>query len=98
MPALETNETPVGTGPYTEVVSFQSQAFSLGKNPNYWQPDKQKIEGIQMLAFAGNDPANLATTNGETDWADQFIPDIENAFVAEDPDHRHFWFPRDRRR
>jgi peptide/nickel transport system substrate-binding protein len=91
--ALETNETPVGTGPYTEIISFESQAFSLGKNPHYWQPDKQKIEGIQMLAFAGNDPANLATTNGETDWADQFIPDIENAFVADDPDHRHFWFP-----
>ena len=51
-----------------------------------------------MLAFAGNDPANLATTNGETDWADQFIPDIENAFVAKDPEHRHFWFPRDGRR
>lgn len=91
--ALETNETPVGTGPYTEVTSFQSQAFSLGKNPSYWQPDRQQIEGVQMLAFAGNDPANLATTNGETDWADQFIPDIENAFVAEDPDNRHFWFP-----
>ena len=46
-----------------------------------------------MLAFAGNDPANLATTNGETDWADQFIPDVENAFVAKDPEHRHYWFP-----
>ena len=82
-PANETNPTPVGTGPYTEVVNFQSQAFELHKNPNYWQPDKQQIEGIQMLAFAGNDPANLATTNGETDWADQFIPDIENTFVVQ---------------
>ena len=92
-PANETNPTPVGTGPYTEVVNFQSQAFELHKNPNYWQPDKQHIEGIQMLAFAGNDPANLATTNGETDWADQFIPDIDNTFVSKDKEHHHYWFP-----
>ena len=38
-----------------------------------------------MLAFAGNDSANLATINGQTDWADQFIPDIENTFVSKDP-------------
>jgi peptide/nickel transport system substrate-binding protein len=92
-PANETNPTPVGTGPYTEVVNFQSQAFELHKNPNYWQPDKQHIEGIRMLAFAGNDPANLATTNGETDWADQFIPDIDNTFVSKDKEHHHYWFP-----
>lgn len=92
-PANETNPKPVGTGPYTEVNNFQTQSFQLLRNPNYWQPDKQKIQGVQLLAFAGNDPANLATTNGETDWADQFIPDVKNAFVAKDPEHRHFWFP-----
>jgi peptide/nickel transport system substrate-binding protein len=92
-PAKETNENPVGTGPYTEVSNFQSQSYELRRNPEYWQPDRQKIEGIRMLAFAGNDPANLATTNGETDWADQFIPNIEDAFVSKDPEHRHYWFP-----
>jgi peptide/nickel transport system substrate-binding protein len=92
-PANETNPDPVGTGPYTEVTNFQTQSYQLLRNPNYWQEDAQKIEGIQMLAFAGNDPANVATTNGETDWADQFIPDIENTFVAKDPEHRDYWFP-----
>lgn len=92
-PAKETNQDPVGTGPYTEVTNFQSQSYELRKNPEYWQPDRQGIEGVRMLAFAGNDPANLATTNGETDWADQFIPNIENAFVSKDPDNRHYWFP-----
>lgn len=92
-PANETNPAPVGTGPYTEVTNFQTQSYQLLRNPNYWQEDGQKIEGIQMLAFAGNDPANLATTNGETDWADQFIPDIENTFVAKDPENRAYWFP-----
>jgi len=92
-PAKDTNGTPVGTGPYTEVTSFQSQSFDLGKNPNYWQPEKQKIAGIRMLAFAGNDGANLAAVNGEVDWAYQFMPDIEKSFVAKDPEHRQFWFP-----
>lgn len=92
-PANDTNGTPVGTGPYTEVVDFQAQSFQLGKNPHYWQPDKQRIEGIRLLAFAGNDGANLATINGEVDWAQSFIPEIEDSFVGRDPEHRHYWFP-----
>ena len=92
-PAKYTNAKPVGTGPYTEVDNFQTQSFELRKNPNYWQPDKQKIAGIQMLAFAGNDGANLAAANGDVDWAPQFIPNIEKTFVAKDKDHSHYWFP-----
>jgi len=92
-PTKFANEEPVGTGPYTEVTSFQAQSFDLGKNPEYWQPEKQKIEGIRMLAFAGNDGANLAAANGDVDWAPQFIPNIEEAYVAKDPEHRFFWFP-----
>lgn len=92
-PANETNETPVGTGPYTEVSNFQAQSFDLLPNPSYWQPDKQKIPGIRMLAFAGNDGANLAAIEGEVDWAPQFIPDIQTAYVDRDPEHRQYWFP-----
>lgn len=92
-PTTFANETPVGTGPYTEVVNFQAQSFELGKNPNYWQPEKQQIEGIRMLAFAGNDGANLAAANGDVDWAPQFIPNIEESYVAKDPENRFFWFP-----
>lgn len=92
-PTKFANEDPVGTGPYTEVTSFQAQSFDLGRNPEYWQPEKQQIEGIRMLAFAGNDGANLAAANGDVDWSPQFIPNIEEAFVAKDPEHRFFWFP-----
>ena len=92
-PAKFTNPDPVGTGPYTEVTNFQAQSFDLLRNPNYWQPEKQKIEGIRMLAFAGNDGANLAAANGDVDWSPQFIPNIEEAFVAKDPEHRFYWFP-----
>ena len=92
-PAKETNPEPVGTGPYTEVTNFQAQSFDLLRNPEYWQPDAQRIEGIRVLAFAGNDGANLAAANGDVDWAPQFIPNIEKAYVEKDPEHRFYWFP-----
>ncbi|WP_426300704.1 ABC transporter substrate-binding protein [Arthrobacter sp. R-11] len=92
-PEKDANAKPVGTGPYTEVANFQAQSFVLKKNPNYWQPEKQKIAGIKVLAFAGNDGANLAAANGDVDWAPQFIPNIEKTFIAKDKAHRHYWFP-----
>ncbi|MEJ1194182.1 ABC transporter substrate-binding protein [Pseudarthrobacter sp. CCNWLW207] len=92
-PEKDANAKPVGTGPYTEVDSFQAQSFVLKKNPNYWQPEKQKIAGIKMLAFAGNDGANLAAANGDVDWAPQYMPNIEKTFVSKDPEHRQYWFP-----
>ncbi|RZU63567.1 ABC transporter substrate-binding protein [Zhihengliuella halotolerans] len=92
-PGNEENPTPVGTGPYTEVSNFQTQSFDLLPNPNYWQPEKQKIPGVRMLAFAGNDGANLAAVNGDVDWAPQYMPDIQSTFVDKDPENRAYWFP-----
>lgn len=92
-PGNEENPKPVGTGPYTEVANFQAQSFELGKNPYYWQPEKQNIGGIRMLAFAGNDGANLAAISGDVDWTQTYMPDIQSTYVDKDPEHRHFWFP-----
>ena len=47
------NEEPVGTGPYTEVTNFQSQSFDLGKNPEYWQPEKQQVEAMVRMLLPG---------------------------------------------
>lgn len=92
-PAKYTNPNPVGSGPYTQVADFTSQSYELTKNAHYWQPGKQHIAGVKLLAFNGNDPANLATIAGQTDWADQYIPNIQSTFVARDPSHRAYWFP-----
>lgn len=92
-PAKYTNPSPVGSGPYTQVADFTAQSYELTKNPHYWQSGKQHIAGIKMLAFNGNDPANLATIAGQTDWADQYIPSIQTTFVNRDPKHRAYWFP-----
>jgi peptide/nickel transport system substrate-binding protein len=92
-PVKFTNENPVGTGPFTEITNFQNQIYEVGKNPNYWQEGKPYIDGLRFPAYPGNDQANLATINGENDWAGNFIPDIEKTFVAKDPENHGYWFP-----
>ena len=92
-PVKFTNETPVGTGPFTEVQNFQNQIWELHRNPNYWQEGKPMFEGFRFPSYPGNDQANLATVNGENDWAGNFIPDIEKTYVAKDPENNGYWFP-----
>ncbi|MCC6703855.1 MAG: ABC transporter substrate-binding protein [Thermomicrobiales bacterium] len=92
-PLTETMENPVGTGPFTNVTRFEAQYWQLEKNENYWQEGAPKIQGFRFPAYASNDQANLATINGENDWAANFIPEIESTFVARDPEHNHFWYP-----
>ncbi|MCT2546175.1 ABC transporter substrate-binding protein [Streptomyces atratus] len=93
-PAKDTNPDPVGSGPYTQVANFQSQSYELRKNPEYWQPKKQRIDGIRVLGFSGNDSANLAFVNGEADWTQSFIPEVDKSFVAKDPEHNKYWYPK----
>ncbi len=92
-PVTFANEEPVGTGPFTEVTRFEAQVWQLEKNPTYWQEGLPKFQGIRFPAYATNDQANLATINGENDWAGNFIPDIQKTFVDKDPEHNHYFFP-----
>lgn len=92
-PALYTNTTPVGTGPFTEILTFQGQSYDLGPNPHYWQAEQVQIPGVRMLAFGGNDAVTLAAASGDLDWVPGFIPNIEDVFVARNPEHHYFWFP-----
>ena len=55
--------------------------------------DHTSLPGIRMLAFAGNDSANLAAVSGDVDWAPQYMADIQTAYIDKDPVHRHYWFP-----
>lgn len=91
-PIKFTNENPVGTGPFTDVAVFQAQVYELHRNNSYWQEGKPYIQGIRIPAYPGNDQANLATVNGENDWADQFMQDIDKVYVSKDPENNHYWF------
>ena len=30
---------------------------------------------------------------GEIDWGSNFIADVDNTFVAADPENHHYWYP-----
>lgn len=92
-PVTFPNENPVGTGPFTEIGAFQPQYYEILKNPNYWQEGKPYFEGFRAPLYPNNDTASLSLVSGETDMASNFVPDIENTYVAKDPEHFHYWFP-----
>ncbi len=81
-PAKYPNDKPVGTGPFTELVNFQSQAYELDKNPNYWQPCKPSYKGIRVTAYSGNESQVAAWVAGEIDWAGTVLPNIDQAIIA----------------
>lgn len=89
-PVAFTNDTPVGTGPFTEVVNFSAQAYEVDKNPNYWQEGKPAFKGIVWKAFADSNAASLAMANGELDWSNQFIVDPAQNYVGDDQANRYF--------
>lgn len=83
---------PIGTGPYV-VGSFTPQLVTLTKNPHYWQPGKPLVTKVKIPSYSSNTSAELALRNGEIDWTNLYIPDIEKTFVAVDKAHNHYWFP-----
>lgn len=87
------NETPVATGPFTEVRLFRNQVYELGRNPHYWQPGRPRVEALRFPAYPSNDRANLALVFDEIDWAGNFIPAIDRVFVRRDPESHAYWFP-----
>lgn len=70
------NEEAVGTGPYM-VESTSSQAFTLTKNPEYWQEGKPTIEKLRYLGINDNNAAQSLLTTGKIDWTAMFIADTE---------------------
>ena len=86
------NPDPVGTGPFTEILRFNTQVWELGKNHNYWQKGKPYVEKLIFPTFSPNEQTTLALLSGKLDWAGAFIPAIQRIFVDKDPEHHHYWF------
>lgn len=92
-PVTFLNEEPVGTGPFT-IENFSSEELTMVRNPNYWQADKVKVERLSYAKGQGDAQIDqLRLAEGRFDWQKMFMPDIENSFVAKDPEHNKYWFP-----
>ncbi len=92
-PVTFTNPNPVGSGPLTEIRRFTPQEYVQCRNTNYWDAESLKVDCMRFPQIANNDQALAAAANGELDWMGSFLPDIENTYVAKDPEHHSYWLP-----
>ncbi|MDF2797640.1 MAG: transporter substrate-binding protein, partial [Devosia sp.] len=53
-PVTFTNETPVGSGPLTEISRFTPQVYEQCRNPNYWDAENLKVDCIRLPQLADN--------------------------------------------
>ena len=86
------NTDPVGTGPFM-VERFSPRELTMVRNPNYWQAEKVLVQELHFTKIEGDQQIEqLTLAEGGMDWATIFMPDVENTFVAKDPENNHYWF------
>lgn len=86
----ETNPEPVGTGPYT-LTSFSSQSVKLDQRDDYWGGELA-VPTLYYVSYNDNTALTTALANGDADWAQAFIPNIEDAFLSKDENNK-YWAP-----
>ncbi len=84
-PAKFENDKPVGTGPFTELVDFQSQVYELDRNPYYWQECKPAFKGVRITAYSGNEAQVAALIDGQIDYSGTVLPNVDEAVIAHNP-------------
>lgn len=87
------NETPVGTGPMTEIRRFTPQVYEQCRNPHYWDAANLHVDCLRLPQISGNDQMLAQLPEGNLDWIGSFIPEIDKTFVALDPEHNGYWQP-----
>jgi peptide/nickel transport system substrate-binding protein len=92
-PATFDDPSPVGTGPFTEVLRFEPTVYELGRNKKYWQSGKPAAQVLRVPLYRSNEEIVRALAAGQLDWASLFLPDIERSWVAKDPAHHLYWYP-----
>ncbi len=75
----------VGTGPF-KLQQFTEQSITMVPNDTYWGT-KPLVGKIRYDAYADNAALTTALTTGEAQWGWTFIPDYENVFINQDPEH-----------
>lgn len=90
-PAKFADAKPVGTGPYT-LANFTAQGLQLKANPGYWG-GTPPVPEVDVPSFSSNDVALQQLSAGKIDYAGNFVSQIEQSFVAKDPQNHHYWFP-----
>lgn len=77
----------VGTGPYV-LSNWSTESVSLTANEDYWGGELAVPE-LHYVSYGDNAALTTALASGEADWAQAFIPQIEDSYLAADEDN-HF--------
>ncbi|GAB3598098.1 ABC transporter substrate-binding protein [Microbacterium tumbae] len=88
-PTTFANPDPVGTGPYV-LDSFSTQSVTMTARDDYWGGDLA-VPTLYYISYNDNTALTTALGNGDADWAQAFISDVQSAFVEKDPEHNVFW-------
>ena len=91
-PTTFLNSHPVGSGPFNQVAKFNTQDYVLGKNPHYWLKGSPHIPCLEYVQAASNDAALALIQSGQVDWTHNFVPNVEQAYEAKDPQHYHAFY------
>ena len=91
-PVAFDDPSPVGTGPFVEVLKFEPTVYELGRNKAYWQAGKPAVDVLRVPLFRSNDEITRALLADRVDWASLFFPDIEKEWVAVDSARHQYWY------
>jgi peptide/nickel transport system substrate-binding protein len=90
-PVTYTAEEAVGTGMFT-VKSFTPQRLTVQKNPDYWDADAVRVAEVRFIKDGEPQINQLNLSKGMYDAQYMYVPDVEDTFVAADPEHHGYWF------
>lgn len=80
---FDNTENPVGTGPFM-VENVTDAAYTVIANPNYWDPERPKINRVQYLGIEGNASAESLFQTGELDYSTIFVPQPDSLLAKGD--------------
>lgn len=88
-PATDPVLEAIGTGPYV-LTNFTSQSATLEARDDYWGGELA-VPMLYFVSYNDNTALTTALANGDADWAQAFISNIEQAYLDHDPEHNNFW-------
>ena len=77
----------VGTGPYV-LDNWSTESVSLTANPEYWGGELA-VPQLNYVSYGDNAALTTALVSGDADWAQAFIPQIEDSYLSAD-ENNHF--------
>lgn len=86
-PATWANPHPVGTGAYM-VSKINPQVLTLTANPHYYMPGLPKVKTYEFVVYTNNNTADSAIEAGQVDWGGGFVPNINQTYLAKNPNYK----------